>query len=427
MAKLNSDVLNNLEAFITKMEKLFPEGKRSKQIDTLLRAAKESYAELEGDIHKLKQEFEKEANGNEKEDKYPSEIRRHHNIISGIIGGLLTAGGLFGLSYLLGGSNIDAWSRFLVLMNASIGAFVGAAIAIPIKVLNKLKFDLNHPRGLVEKRILKRLNKRKMSATALNSEIDLYIDDIIQGKYNFKERITINKKRFNLKGQSRLITREVTQFKQKFKKLSKPAQRRLGRVISKINGNFNDFTQAGSASLNYGILSLCSDYDDKSKVITNDTVPLILEQIKNLETILTSPSATQKQIKECVEVITKLCNGLKTEMSELSDISSAIKTIIPLGDSLSQNIVDSDSLNLVNKSTAKAKQITTQADADIVKKCAAVISSANAVITKANDTINALKESRKAKRKPKEVVESSKENTNTNVKSIVLTLDPKAR
>lgn len=418
MANLKSDVLNNLKVILGKMDHLFPKNQRSKQIDTLLSAADESCKELEVDIHRLKHEFENEANGNTKEESYPREIRRHHNTISGIIGGLLTAGGLFGISYLLGGSNISAWSNFLVLINTGIGAVVGAAVATPIKFANKARFDSKHPKGFMEKRIMKKLNKRKMNATALDSEIGLYVDEIVQGKYNFKENITINKKRFNLKGQSRIVTREVTQFKQKFKTLSRPTQRRLGKVINSINNNYDDLTQASCAALNQGILDFSFDYEQKSKEILDQSIPTIVEQIKNLEIILSSPSVTQTQIKDGVEAITTLCNSLKTDMNSLSEVSSVLKSLITLGDSLNSNIVESDAKSLSDKAVDKAKQTTAKLDPIVIRDCTAVINSANTVISKANDKLTKIREENKLKRAAKKVVLQNEETNNKKVKEI---------
>ena len=312
MSTKNSNSLEDLEKIIKNLESFIPEGRRANfsQLDFF-------YSRLENDVKKLEEVFNKEynslvdSNGNIK--SYPKEVRKAHNRIGIALGSLFTLGGLIGVSLALGGTNILAWSRFLVLIGFGTGAALGAAVATPIKVALKKTFKINDPnlRG-TEKRAVKRYRERLTNAQTILNDMAMYTNEIVTGKYQFKNKRTVTKEKRGFRGKRRTVNKEVTELQKKFKYLPLRSKRKLNKIIQDINYDYQGLMDNGITVIRPHFESGVSAYKDeytKAMELTNE--------------ILSARRINKETLKEKQTKLEGHISNLK-KLSTLYDASSTL-------------------------------------------------------------------------------------------------------
>lgn len=404
MTDTNSNILENVGISLDKLEEIFTKNGMSNEQEKYLNATKRHYNALCENMDDLHKTLKKEAKINEtKLPEYPALINLLHSASSTLIsGGITTAIALIVL-FVLGGGNPEAWSSMLQWIGFGLGAGVAAPIGIAIKSSNKKHFNVDDPKsqGLIERAIVRRLNKKLDNIASIKVSTEGKSDKIIKGDYKLKETITVKKDKKNSKGQTYTVTKHINQLKEEYKDLPFFTKRKLNKIIESIDESYDGMNKMGTTTLTRGIMDLKSSYKEQYINIRNNHLELIDEKIDDLSQTIESSNVTQKSINEKIKQLSVISRGLGEEMNELGKISTSIKTILELCEDWKNQTENKKYIEQLDSIIQEGKDILEKYDSSIIADSKSIISSVNDIIESAKKKIEEMKANNKSKDVPK--------------------------
>ena len=238
---LDKKFFESRRRFIAQFDGLVPKNGAQTHIKKLSEQYSECLTSLEAaqaDVVKLFSLGEVNREKMERHEKYPLAINAYHTGIATVLGSALLSLGFLGTGYLLGGSNMEAWSSSLMLIGAGVGALPGVPVAIVNYLSNRKHFNRQEVEkkkfNFIEKRIMKRVKNKEYANALFAMQIDTNMSQILGGKFSLKEKKTVTKT--NRKGI--VTTKEVEVYKEEYQHLSFWTKRKLNKVINAFNEQY---------------------------------------------------------------------------------------------------------------------------------------------------------------------------------------------
>ena len=391
---------------------------------------KESFEELKENTDSLTQIFSSvPANPNSSNltpnglEKYPKIISKLHNRLATISGGVFFAGASLGLLFLLGGGNPAAWAPSFIGIFSTVGVLVGTSAAAVIKGISKKTFNINKPR-LFERKRVKELKRLASAQINLDAEINLSMNEIISGDYNFQERVTQHKTRRSITGKTYNVEKEVTKLKEQFSHLPKKVQKKLKKVISSRDDNIENLITSYSAFVAQGIvesqikLNNQLDHSNEWKDILEDT-------IRDARDILNSKKAIQKDINAIKKELSMAAQNVGNSIKGFKDTRATIKQLSADG----QEILDkfgSQYTSSITKALQRSANIDSELRAIIDEAQKLIDIVKNELIPGCDEKLAAIKAAKAEKKnlKTQQTTQQSIESTNkTNEEKHKLSLE----
>lgn len=393
------DTIKYFESFLTKFLKDNPNlSENQKKLVEQLQDGIDAIKENKIDLQNL---FDVESSKISKDlaSQYPSDIKKFHRGVAGTLGIILLIVTYLGVGFLLGGPNMEAWSQILTVIGVGGGLVTGTGLTIANAKYSKKHFDKKKPKGFIEKRIMKRLDKRYLANTSLSSDINISLDQIIRGKYKFKEVVTVEKTK-NTKNGPVTKVEHVVKFTDQFKHLPRRTKRKLNKLIDNIGDNYDKISLAYANIISQSIVEVTKK--------TNDLIDDIEDLIKDTEFSIDKTKDELKKEKKTQKGITVAGNSTKEKANKLikatkllESYMKELETLISIDLSDSQEFVIDEHTKKIQKAIEQAKKI--------MKEARETISESNETLKEANETLKTVKETldqlktiSKERRKPKE-------------------------
>ena len=313
---------------------------------------------------------------------YPSDIRKFHRGVAGIIGAAAFVISYLGVGYLLGGPNIEAWSEILAIIGITGGVVTGTGLTVLDAVVSQKTFDKKKPRGIIEKRIMKNLNKKLLVTSSLNSDINISLDQILRGKYKFKEVVTVEKTR-NTKNGPVTKVEQVVRFTDQFKHLPRKTKRKLNKLINNMGDNYDKISLAYASIISQGIVEVTN----KANALIDD----IEDLIKDTELSIGKTKSEVHKEKKTQKGITVAGNSTKEKAKKLIEATKLLENYMKELDALISIDLDDSREFVVDEHVKKIEKAVVQAK-KILKEARETISESNETLKEANETLKTVKE-----------------------------------